>query len=373
MYYNNGEASRLRRRLGSESDNSDGSYVVTAPGSGFTVTQENVTPHLSPNPRNPSKSSFANSNGNLNNMMSASSRDRTLEFRNTVQSLRGRQMNGGVAGRRDAARHNSDFINIAKSISGDITNTYTKLEKLTLLCKRKTIFDDKPVEIQELTYIIKHDIANLNKQIGQLQDIAKAQRAAQGQHQQSHSSGVVVQLQSKLASMSNNFKQVLEVRTENLKSQKSRAEQFSVGGVTTSLPQSVTQGYHSGSVLAMEDDMSAGGGDAVIDMGGAMGGQMMVTQDNDSYYASRADAMHTIESTIVELGGIFTQLAHMVKEQQEMVERIDSNVEDTALNVELGHNEILKYFQSVTSNRWLMVKIFGVLIFFFLIFVIFMA
>ena len=29
--------------------------------------------------------------------------------------------------------------------------------------------------------------------------------------------------------------------------------------------------------------------------------------------------MHTIESTIVELGGIFTQLAHMVKEQQEMM------------------------------------------------------
>ena len=146
-----------------------------------------------------------------------------------------------------------------------------------------------------------------------------------------------------MASMSSNFKQVLEVRTENLKSQKSRAEQFSVGGVTTSLPQSVSQGYHAGSVLAMDDDMtgaSSGGGDAVIDMGGAM---VTVTgQDNDSYYASRADAMHTIESTIVELGGIFTQLAHMVKEQQEMVERIDSNVEDTALNVDMGHQEILK-------------------------------
>ena len=105
--------------------------------------------------------------------MTSSSRDRTLEFRNTVQSLRGRQMNGAVSRARGGARHNSEFINIAKSISVDITNTYTKLEKLTLLCKRKTIFDDKPVEIQELTYIIKHDIANLNKQIGQLQDIAK--------------------------------------------------------------------------------------------------------------------------------------------------------------------------------------------------------
>jgi len=371
MYFS--ETSQLRRRLGDEADpapTADQSYVVTGPGSGFHVTQNNsVSPHPSPNPR-------ANKGLTGSTMsMTSSSRDRTLEFRNTVQSLRGRQMNGAVSRARGGARHNSEFINIAKSISVDITNTYTKLEKLTLLCKRKTIFDDKPVEIQELTYIIKHDIANLNKQIGQLQDIAKAQRAAQGQHQQSHSSGVVVQLQAKLASMSNNFKQVLEVRTENLKSQKSRAEQFSVGGVTTSLPQSVTQGYHAGSVLAMDDDMSAsGGGDAVIDMGGAVGGgQMVVAQDQDSYYASRADAMHTIESTIVELGGIFTQLAHMVKEQEEMVQRIDSNVEDTALNVEMGHNEILKYFQSVTSNRWLMVKIFGVLIFFFLIFVIFMA
>jgi len=362
----NSESTRLRRRLGSDSENNDGrSYVVTGSGSGFQVTQENTTPQSSPNPRAASKYS----NGSISSVTMNSSRDRTAEFRNTVQSLRGRQ-NGAVRSAR-SVRQNSEFINIAKSISQDITNTYTKLEKLTLLCKRKTIFDDKPVEIQELTYIIKHDIAELNKQISQLQNIAKAQRAAQGHHQQSHSSGVVVQLQAKLASMSNNFKQVLEVRTENLKSQKSRAEQFSVGGVSTSLPQSVTQGYHSGSVLAMEDDIKSGG-DAVIDMG-AMGGQMMVTQDNDSYYASRADAMHTIESTIVELGGIFTQLAHMVKEQEEMVQRIDSNVEDTALNVDRGHNEILKYFQSVTSNRWLMVKIFGVLIFFFLIFVIFMA
>lgn len=107
--------------------------------------------------------------------MSSSSRDRTLEFRNTVQSLRGRQMNGAVsrAAVPGGFKQNSEFINIAKAISGDITNTYTKLEKLTLLCKRKTIFDDKPVEIQELTYIIKHDIASLNKQIGQLQNISK--------------------------------------------------------------------------------------------------------------------------------------------------------------------------------------------------------
>ena len=49
------------------------------------------------------------------------------------------------------------------------SNTYAKLEKLTLLARRKTLFDDRPREIQELTFIIKEDMNALNRQIGQLQ------------------------------------------------------------------------------------------------------------------------------------------------------------------------------------------------------------
>lgn len=101
--------------------------------------------------------------------------------------------------------------------------------------------------------------------------------------------------------------------------------------------------------------------------------QMMMYDESDNYVQQRAETMQNIESTIVELGGIFQQLAHMVKEQEEMVERIDTNVQDAELNIEAAHGQILKYFQSVTSNRWLMIKIFGVLIAFFIFFVIFLA
>ncbi|KAL4697003.1 hypothetical protein H8959_002701 [Pygathrix nigripes] len=52
---------------------------------------------------------------------------------------------------------------------------------------------------------------------------------------------------------------------------------------------------------------------------------------------------------------------------------IDENVLGAQLDVEAAHSEILKYFQSVTSNRWLMVKIFLILIVFFIIFVVFLA
>ena len=66
-----------------------------------------------------------------------------------------------------------------------------------IVAKRKSLFDDKPVEIQELTYIIKEDINSLNKQIAQLQQIAKGQHGQHGGQKQSHSNSVVVTLQVK--------------------------------------------------------------------------------------------------------------------------------------------------------------------------------
>lgn len=53
--------------------------------------------------------------------------------------------------------------------------------------------------------------------------------------------------------------------------------------------------------------------------------------------------------------------------------RIDANVDDAEMNVEAAHHEILKYFKSVSSNRMLMIKVFGIMIVFFVIFVVFMA
>lgn len=73
--------------------------------------------------------------------------------------------------------------------------------------------------IQELTFIIKQDIANINKQIASLQAYLKQRNA---QHSKSpankqideHNANVVMLLQSKLATTSMSFKDVLEVRTQ---------------------------------------------------------------------------------------------------------------------------------------------------------------
>jgi syntaxin 5 len=85
------------------------------------------------------------------------------------------------------------------------------------VAKRKTLFDDRPIEISELTYIIRQDISSLNTQIASLQSYVRAQKqpasGAKGQVEE-HNTNVVMLLQSRLASMGMGFKDVLELRTQ---------------------------------------------------------------------------------------------------------------------------------------------------------------
>lgn len=57
---------------------------------------------------------------------------------------------------------------------------------------------------------------------------------------------------------------------------------------------------------------------------------------------------------------MFGQLAHMVAAQRETVQRIDADVFDISDNVSSAQNELLRFYASVSSNRGLMLKIFGV-------------
>ena len=93
---------------------------------------------------------------------------------------------------------------------------------------------------------------------------------------------------------------------------------------------------------------------------------MEEAQPQNAYINQRGEAIEAIERTIAELGGIFGQLATMVSEQSEMIQRIDANTEDVVDNVQGAQRELLKYWSRVSGNRWLIARMFGVLMIFFL-------
>ncbi|KAI0778432.1 t-SNARE [Trametes elegans] len=336
--------------------------------------------------------------------------DRTNEFRACVESIRSRSSfpNRGAEQKQRLLQtkgegSKSEFTRMASAIGKDISSTTIKLGKLAQLAKRKTLFDDRPVEISELTYIIKQDIANINRQIAQLQAYVKERKAQnskspEGKQLEEHNHNVVMLLQSKLADTSMTFKDVLEIRTQNMKESKDRTEQFMHSTSTAASqapPSSLLYGntqrqdpMGDGSALTASRFDSKGKGKAssknngdilALDLGAAEEGaapqhgdafmQMQLVEQQDSYIQSRSTAIESIESTIAELGQIFTQLAQMVAEQRETVQRIDADTVDIASNVSGAQRELLKYYASISSNRWLMLKVFGVLIVFFLVFI----
>ncbi|XP_055347053.1 syntaxin-5-like [Paramacrobiotus metropolitanus] len=310
------------------------------------------------------------------------SKDRTQEFSSIVRNLQQSHLHqngyrahspaaaGQTATRQRQAQFAKEFMGYARNIGKDLSQTYAKLEKLTLLSKKKSLFDDRGSEIEHLSQMIKEDIQHLNQQISKLEELKKHGHNVQStprHHLESHSTSVVIGLQSSLAKMSTKFKEVLEIRTENMKQQQERRDKYS-----SSVPASEYIPSRPTNSILLQPDIVPGDAPVSIDMSSLtrrntsqQQQQMQLINEQDAYIQSRADAVQNIESTIVELGGIFQQLAHMVKEQEEVVQRIDMHVEDAESNIEAAHDELLRYFRSISSNRWLMAKVFGILLVFF--------
>ncbi|KAL6410565.1 Integral membrane protein sed5 [Ilyonectria robusta] len=335
-------------------------------------------------------------------MAVASIQDRTSEFKSVLVQAQRRQASSKVGSQRrsllsdaqksaangDGRPRRSDFARQAAEIGRGISATMGKLEKLAQLAhdaastsglviplrkrltprvvaKRRTLFDDRPVEINELTFVIKQDLSSINHQIGALQALSRQQHPKADQEGE-HNKNVVYLLQGKLTDVSVNFKDVLEARTKNIQASRSRTENFisSVSQHTQpSLQQSASPLYGTparNSPAPGADTLSLNPvGDQQLMM-------MEEAQPNNTYIQQRGEAIEAIEKTIGELGSIFGQLATMVSEQSEMIQRIDANTEDVVDNVEGAQRELLKYWSRVSSNRWLIAKMFGVLMIFFL-------
>ncbi|GJN32230.1 hypothetical protein PR202_gb20720 [Eleusine coracana subsp. coracana] len=260
------------------------------------------------------------------------------------------------------------------------------------VAKKTSVFDDPTMEIQELTTVIKNDITALNSAVVDLQVICNSQNESGylSKDTTNHSTTVVDNLKNRLMSATKEFKEVLTMRTENLKVHENRRQMFSSSAAKESNPfirqrplvardpseSSVPPApwaSDSASTPLFQRKKTNGDHGASSSSSQPFMQQQQLAVQQDSYMQSRAEALQNVESTIHELSNIFTQLATMVSQQGELAIRIDENMEETLSNVDGAQGQLLKYLNSISSNRWLMMKIFFVLMVFLMIFIFFVA
>nr|GMD47683.1 syntaxin-32 [Ipomoea batatas] len=339
---------------------------------------------------------------------STSIRDRTNEFQNIAERLKkssSSTQNGPTSAasssssasrsaedRRSMVALQSEFNKRASKVGFGIHQTSQKLAKLAKLAKRTSVFDDPTSEIQELTAVIKQDITALNSAVVDLQLHSNSGNESGNRDTTSHSTTVVDDLKNRLMSTTKEFKDVLTMRTEartgsfferqlfSSSTSKDSSSPFvrqrplgsrSAASSSAAPPPPWANASKSSSQLFPRKQADSDTQPLLQQQQQQQQQQMVPLQD--SYMQSRAEALQNVEATIHELGSIFNQLATLVSQQGEIAIRIDENMEDTLANVEGAQGALLKYLNSISSNRWLMIKIFFVLIFFLMIFLFFVA
>jgi len=349
--------------------------------------------------------------------------DRTAEFQRIIATRRAQQQQQQQLPHHRVPTKRSEFAAAASQIGADTALIADKLSKLTQLAQSQSLFQDPTVEINELTHIIKQDIQTINSKLASLQGAMAAAKAGSAKQHASHSTSVVDSLKFKLLDATKAFQEVLHTRSHNMQLLQDRRSQFSFQpttptaggssstaayggnafgngggsssagraappapifelGVATAPPsighfgesgssgaaggpaEEVFEGAVWASPAAKPLGLAANNGEVAIDMSALQQQEQQMIPANSTYYDSRAQAVESVQSTIVELGGIFQQLTTMVASQGEMLQRVDEDVESSLMDVQAGREQLQLYWNNMSTNRNLMMKIFGVLFFF---------
>eukprot|EP00921_Rhytidocystis_pertsovi_P022640 GHVQ01036140.1.p1 GENE.GHVQ01036140.1~~GHVQ01036140.1.p1 ORF type:complete len:200 (+),score=23.89 GHVQ01036140.1:68-667(+) len=172
-------------------------------------------------------------------------------------------------------------------------------------------------------------------------------------HSAAHYHNLTDTLRKRLLQTTGSFKQILTLRTESLKSQDRRRNLYSSCVEGSNEDQKTFSFTASGQSFDVEGQQHQ--------------------QRTIRYNQQRADGVEQVQRMIGELGQIFHKVASMVTQQEELVQRIDEDIDTTITNVNQGQSELLSYFQRISSDRALILKVFAVIIAFVIFFVLFLT
>jgi|Transcript_83410 syntaxin 5 len=277
--------------------------------------------------------------------------DRTQEFRNILQDLARKSNVPALDFSDQSVNKEQSVLNAAAAeLGSEIHKASLKVQELRKMAKKKGIFQDQTHDIQVLTFSVKEDIQNLSSKIEALE---KHKSTGPNRVYQTHSSNMIDTLKTRILEVTKDFKDALEDRTKTMASQDARKKMYNPSSRADSNPFAKAARPSAANL----DDAEGGGAQAMTQM----------------YTNSRAEAVVSVQKTIGELATMFQKMAVMVTAQEEMIQRIDHDIDETGNNMDNAQESLLKYFHHISSNRSLIIKVFLILIFFVIFFVVFIA
>lgn len=261
--------------------------------------------------------------------------DRTSEFLSLAQRFQDSQKQQQQ--QRPLERPQGKKIALAIQVSKDLHAVAQHIAELAKLTRSQSPFDSTHQRGSELAHLIKGEMGRIQQV---LSDFAAQAKGTE------HEKSMTQTMRGQLADTSRAYASALKQRTTQLREHAARQVKW---GARPPLP-----------VVDLQQPQQQ------LEVTIAMPASV-----ERSLFVERAEQIRDIEANMAQVQQVYVQLAELADAQREQIQRIDDQVMESAHHAERAHLELLTYLAHVTSNRGLILQLFGVLLLFIILFVLF--
>uniref|UniRef100_A0A3B0MQ27 Syntaxin 5, putative n=1 Tax=Theileria annulata TaxID=5874 RepID=A0A3B0MQ27_THEAN len=238
---------------------------------------------------------------------------------------------------------NLEFNTDADSIYKEIEKAKARLNELSQLAKKRSLYLDNTSSIERLTSEIKSILTYTTNSIDSFEKKVNSFKF-RNEASKKHYNSIIFQLRNDIFNVTNTFKETLHQRAQIMLEQENRRKLYSINDIHAQNPGIGRKRFMLQQDLESEQQLDLESG-------------ITVAPSTSVISNAREEAIANVQRAIGDLSQIFQKVTAYVTQQDEMINRIDFDTEVSLSNVRSARNELLKYYRRISSNRGLIIKI----------------
>ena len=244
-----------------------------------------------------------------------------------------------------------------------ISEVENRIEYLTNKSKQSSSFNDTHLKISSLSMDIKKSLIDIQNEIQEIKD-NDLKNNVTNKYYKVFLGNSIDTLTNNANDLATKFQKFLQLQATTIKKIEQRKSKLSLSSRNTNKINSYNE-YAS--------DLSGTNYNTEEDILLTVGGQQKQINNNSQYYQKRLNDVLNIERLMSDISELMHTFSININRQGEMIENISRNTDISLENVEKGEKEVKTILESVKSHRWLLIRIFLILICFSVFYIIFLS
>ena len=243
-----------------------------------------------------------------------------------------------------------------------IKEVESHINQLSSMTKKSSSFNNSHIKISNAAMNIKKSLIDIEN------DISQIKSKEVNNPQINKFSKILLQnsidiLNSRISDLSMKFKKLLELQAGKIKQIENR-KIF----LTPSSKRNMNNSFNEYTTDLSNENYNED--DVLLEV---KQNEQIMQHKESQYYQNRLKDVQLIEKTMTEISDMMNRLSQMTYEHSFLIENISKNTDIALEHVEKGEKEVKQILESVKNNRWLLIRIFMILICVSVFYIIFMA